>query len=257
MKRIWITSLVRDEKLVGGLMTTARRYGLDANGHFWLDDLKNMSWLGPSENILDPNTGLWVIVGSEKEMQPSSVRYGLGLLTIGLQAKRGNGFRILWVSSDGLLNADTLPTPLRGAEIVPATDASLGAKMVARANTPVHDLESDYRLDIHANPGYGIWLEVGPGIGQAWNGGLLGVDQGDIDAHGVGEAGKLPLKCVLEYPMKGLKIQLGEDEFTAWAVQNGLDEKNSYYVRVKGVPRGVLFGPLAQGEEAEVHTVRF
>lgn len=133
MKKIWITSLLRDEKLVSGLMGTARKYGLDANGHFWLDDLKNMAWQGPSENLLDPATGLWVILGSEKEMSVPSVRYGLSLLTLMIQARKGYGFPILWVSTDGLLKAEFLPTPLKGAEITGGADASLGAKLVARA----------------------------------------------------------------------------------------------------------------------------
>lgn len=257
MKKIWITSLVRDEKLVGGLMATARKYGLDANGHFWLDDLKNMAWQGPSENLLDANTGVWMILGSEKEMLIPSVRYGLALLTLSLQSKKGYGFPILWGSTDGSLKGEALPTPLRGAEIVPAADASLGAKLVARAHMTAPKVETEYRLDVHANPGYGVWMEVGPRKGDAWTGSLLGVHQGEIDAHGVGEAGKLPVKCVLEFPMKGLKVKLGQNEYNAWAVQNVLDDKSSYYVRVKEVPKGMLFGPLTQGEEGEAHVIEF
>ncbi|RJR33223.1 MAG: hypothetical protein C4576_28435 [Desulfobacteraceae bacterium] len=253
MKKIWITSLVRDEKLVVGLMGTARKYGLDANGHFWLDDLKNMAWQPPGENILDPNTGLWVILGSEKEIQASSVRYGLSMLTLTVQAKKGYGFHILWICTQGALKTETLPAPLRSAEIIMAADAAIGAKMVARANTPAPRVDLEYRLDIHANPGYGVWLELGPGKGREWKGSLLGVHEGDIDAHGVGEAGKLPQKSILEYPVKGMKLSLGGREFVAWAVQNRLEETLSYYARVKGVPKSFLFGQYAQDEQAEVH----
>jgi hypothetical protein len=257
MKRVWITSLVRDEKQVSTVLGTAKKYGLDANGHFWTDDLQHMSWLGPSENILHPDTGLWVIMGSEKDMQASSARYGLALLTLMVQAKKGHGFHILWACTEGSLKAEALPTPLRGAEIVATADPSLGAKLTARANTPAPKVAAEYRLDIHANPGFGVWMEVGSVKGNAWEGVLLGVQGGEVDAHGVGEAGKLPQKSVLEYPMKGLKLTLGEREFTAWAVQNKLGENTSYFARIKDVPKAMLFGPLAQGEEAEVHVIEF
>jgi hypothetical protein len=255
MKKIWITSLVRDEKLVGGIMSTARKYGLDANGHFWVDDLKNMAWQAPSESILDPDVGLWVILGTDKEMLVQSIRYGLSLLTVAVQAKKGYGFHILWGCTDGLLKSEALPTPLRSAEVVSADDSTLGAKLVARANTPAPRVDPEYRLDVHANPGFGVWVEIGPGKGQEWNGGLSGVHEGSIDAHGVGEAGKLPQKSTLEYPMKGLKLSLGEREFVAWAVQNKLDENTSYYARIRDVPKAMLLGPLAQGDEAEAHVL--
>jgi hypothetical protein len=257
MKRIWITSLVRDERQVANTLATAKKYGLDANGHFWTDDLQHMAWRGPSDNILDLETGLWVIVGSEKDVQAPSVRYGLALLTLMVQAKKGHGFHVLWACTEGSLKAEALPTPLRSAEIVAASDPSLGAKLTARANTPAPRIAVEYRLDIHANPGFGVWMEVGPVAGHTWEGALLGVQGGEVDAHGVGEAGKLPQKSVLEYPMIGLKLSLGEREFTAWAVQNSLGENTSYYARIKDVPRAMLFGALAQGEEAEVHVIEF
>jgi len=257
MKKIWITSLVRNEAQVGNMLGTAKKYGLDANGHFWTDDLKHMAWQGPADNILLPETGLWVIMGSEKDVRPSSVRYGLSLLTLCVQAQKGLGFHILWACTEGSLNADGLPTPMRGAEIVSISDPSLGAKLVARANTPAPKIQTEYRLGIHANPGFGVWMEVGPVQGQTWSGALLGVQEGEVDAHGVGDAGKLPQKSVLEYPMKGLKLDLGDREFVAWGVQNALDEKLSYYARVKEIPKGLLFGPLSQGDETEVHVVEF
>ena len=257
MKKVWITSLVRKEEQVGNMLGLAKKYGLDANGHFWVDDLKHMAWLAPKESCLDPEMGLWVIMGSAKDMEGASIRYGLGLLALTVQAKRGNGFPILWVSTEGEIKAEALPTPLRGAEVVALSSAVLGAKLVAKANTPVPKMDMDYRLDIHANPGFGVWMEIGPGKGHQWNGALFGVHGADIDAHGVGNAGKLPEKSVVEYPMKGLKLNLGERDYTAWAVQNKLDENLSYYVRVKDAPASMLFGPYAQDEEAEAHVIEF
>jgi len=67
-------------------MGMAKKYGLDANGHFWVDDMKHMAWKSPVENLVEPATILWVIMGSEKELETASVRYGLGLLALTVQA---------------------------------------------------------------------------------------------------------------------------------------------------------------------------
>ncbi|MFH1983880.1 MAG: hypothetical protein ABIL58_18730 [Pseudomonadota bacterium] len=254
MKKVWITSLVRDEAQVATLLGLARKYGLDANGHFWVDDLEHMAWQAALENLAG-GADLWVIAGAATDIAPASVRYGLSLLALSVQAARGNGFPILWAVPSGDMDPANLPTPLRGAAVMAVTNASLGAKIVARANTPVPKVATDYRLSVHANAGFGVWLEVGPGKGATWSGALLGVSGGGIDAHGVGPAGKLPSRAVLEYPMKGLQIELGEKKYTAWAVQNQLEEGASYYVRITETPASLLFGPYSQEDAAEVHVI--
>jgi hypothetical protein len=257
MKKIWMTSLVRDQGQVGSVLKLAETYGLAADGHFWTDDLAHMAWLGPEDALTAPETALWVILGSKKEVDVPSVRYGLALLALRVQGRKGNGFPVLWLTTDEGLTSGDLPTPLQGAEVLPAGEASLGAKLTARANVPPKPVPADYRLAVHANPGFGVWFEVGPGQGATWTGALLGVDQGAVDAHGVGPAGAIPQKAVLEYPVQGLKLSLGEREYTAWAVQNGLDHGQSYYARVQEVPGGLLFGPYSQEDEADVHVITF
>ena len=257
MKKVWITSLVKNEEQVSKILSTAKQYGLDANGHFWTDDLKHMAWQAPKDSIIESETTVWAIMGSEKELDTESVRFGITLLALAVQAVKGHGFHILWIVTEGNVDPEKLPTPLKDAEVMNQADSTLGAKLVARANTPASKIDTDYRFDVHANPGFGVWVEIGPGKGQEWNGALLGVNGADIDAHGVGEKGTLPQKAVLEYPVKGMKLTLGEKEYTAWAVQNKLDETLSYYIRVQGMPKSLLFGPYAQDEEAEVHVINF
>ncbi len=257
MKKVWITSLVRDKDLVSKILSTIKKYGLKGDGHFWVDDLQHMAWLSPKENIIAPETNLWVIMGAEKDIEKDSVRYGLSLLALSVQAKRGHGFHIMWISPEKEIPQKSLPTPLRGAEMLTASSASLGAKMVARANTPPPAIDMEYRLDVHANPGLGVWIEVGPARGHKWKGAMVGANGGEIDAHGVGSAGELPRKAVLEYPMQGLKLELGNDRYTAWAVQNFLTEDLSYYIRIKDIPKGILFGPYSEEKGAEVHVIRF
>jgi len=257
MKKIWITSLARDEKAVAAVLGVARSYGLEADGHFWTDDLSHMAWLAPKETLAAPETSLWVILGSGKDMTAPSVRYGMSLLTLSVQGDKGPGFPVLWLDTDEGLSSESLPGPLRGADILAAAEPSLGAKLVARANVPPRPVSTDYRLAVHANPGFGVWFETGPGRGLAWNGALLGVSGGAVDAHGVGPAGAIPQRAVLKYPVKGLTLALGDREYTAWAVQNDLDDGRSYYARVQEVPEGLLFGPYTQDDEADVHVLSF
>ncbi len=257
MKKIWITSLPKDEKQVGLLLSTSKNYALDANGHFWIDELKKMAWQASLQNIIDKDTGLWVIIGSKKDIEPQSVRYGLSLLALSAQAARETGINILWLCPGDMIMEEDLPTPFRNADIFSVSDSSIGAKLVARANMPSKKPGTEYRLNIHANPGYGVWIETGPCGTDNWNGAMVGVCNGKIDAHGVGEAGRLPLKSVLEYPVQGLKLKLSDKEYAAWAAQNVLASKNSYFARLCDVPESILFGEYAKGEEAEVHVICF
>jgi len=255
MKKIWMTALEHNEKQVQIVLETIRNYGLDCGGHFWTDDAKYMTWLEPKDALIDKETALWVLIGSQKNLKEDSIRFGLSLLTLTVHAQKGYGFPILFVDTEGDFDIGGLPTPLKGVDHISIGSASLGAKMVAKVNTPVKKIDPGYRIDIHANMSFGLWFEVGPSQNKVWDGALLGVYGGSIDFHGIGDAGKLPQKAVLEYPMKGLKLQLGEKEYTAWAVQNSLDEKHSYYVRVRDMPGSIVFGSYTAKEEAEVNIV--
>jgi hypothetical protein len=247
MKKIWITALEGPEQSGGtvqALMTTIRAYGLESGGHFWADDLDKLAWLGPLETLAERDTAVWVILGSSKSLESPSVRYGLGLLAISLQARKGQGFPILFLDTGEGLDASSLPAPLRGADIFSAGLPTLGAKLVARANLPLKPFAPGYRLNVQAGEHFGVWFEIGPAGGETWDGALLGVSGGTIDFHGAGPAGALPQKAVLEYPLQGLKLEMSGREYTAWAVKNRLDNGSSYYVRVRDIPGSIVFGPL-------------
>jgi len=232
-----------------------KTYGLDVNGHFWDDDLKKMGWLGPRDELINEQTAMWLILTTEETLSSPSYRYGLSVLTMSVQAVRDHGFPIILLHEGEIKSLENLPTPLQGAEVLQADNPSVGAKIVAAASMPRKKTEAEYRLDIHAMPQMGLWFEAGS-AGAGWKGAMFGVCGGEIDAHGVGPAGKLPQKAVLEYPMKGLKLNFGEKEYTAWAVKNELGEGLSYYARVQGEPESILLGPFSEGEEADVYVLR-
>jgi len=254
MKKVWLSSLVKAEDVVKKLIGQLKPYGLAANGHFWEDDLDKMAWIGPRQELLDADTSLWGILGSADDFEQSSVRYGLSLLATTVQAQKGHTFPILVLLSEGSLEPETLPTSLRDAQVMSMSDPGLGAKLVAMVHRPATEGRSEYRLDVYGNAQIGQWFEVGP-VEGAWSGAMFGVSDGDITFQAVGPKGSLPSQSTLNYPMQGLKMTLGDKEFTAWAVKNQIDTASSYFVKVEGHPSIILFGSFSDEEETDVFVV--
>jgi hypothetical protein len=255
MKTIWLTSLGSSQDAVKKLMSQMKTYGLEVKGHFWKDDLKKVAWMAARDNLADSKVSFWVILGSDDELLNPDIRYGLSLLAITTQAKRGLHFPVIILQTQGdLISTDQLTTPLKSAEILSASDPGLGAKLVARAHMTPKKISYEYHIDIYGNETIGQWFEIRP-VSSTWPGAMLGVDGGEIAFHAVGPWGKLPTKSVLNYPMEGLKLDLGEKEYIAWAAQNELDSETSYFVKVDGFPESILFGPYSTEEAADVYVI--
>ena len=252
-KSVFISILEKDESKGKGLFEAVTRYGLSVNGHFWSDNLEKMEWAGPIPELTDEQVGVWLIKGGKASYENEQIRHGLSLLALAVQDKRGHGFPILCICDDGELDVASLPLPLRGAEVVEET--KLSAKLAAKANLPIPETSAEYRLDPHALPGLGLWLEVGPPKGQGWKGAMLAVSGGEILAHGVGPARQLPEYSILNYPMKGLKLELDGKEYTGWAVKNDITENGAYYVKVSGTPDSLLFGEFSEEGDAALFSV--
>ncbi|OGP79431.1 MAG: hypothetical protein A2V86_01815 [Deltaproteobacteria bacterium RBG_16_49_23] len=256
MKTIWLTSVIPSEERVKNLIAQLKPYGLDVKGHFWEDEISKMTWAKPREELIKPDVLLWLILASGEQLKSPSVRYGLSLLALTLQAKRGISFPMLILQTDGETPpAETLPTPLRGSNFLSLTDPAMAAKLVVKVNTPVKEILSEYRLDTYGNPHIGQWIEVGPCKGP-WPGAMFGVSGAEITFHAVGPKGSLPTLSSLRYPLKGMKLNLGGKEYTAWAAQNELNSDTSYFVKIEGFPESILFGPYSTEEEAEAFVVQ-
>lgn len=255
MKTIWLTSLGSSQDAVKKLMSQMKTYGLEIKGHFWKDDLENMAWMAARDELTDSKISFWTILGSEEELLNPDLRYGLSLLAIIAQAKRGLNFPVIILQTHGsLVSTDQLPTPLKDADIFLSSDPGLGAKLVAKAHATSKQISHEYYIDIYGNEQIGQWFEVRP-FSSTWPGAIFGVNGGEIAFHAVGPGGKLPSKTVLNYPMEGLKLNLGEKEFIAWAAQNELNAETSYFVKVDGSPESILFGPYSTEEAADVYVI--
>jgi hypothetical protein len=236
-------------------MTKLKTYGLEVSGHFWKDDLKNMAWMAPIENLADPKIPFWAILASGTELNNPDIRYGLCMTALSIQAKKGIGFPIIILQdqSDGI-DKDQLPTPLKNAEILSISDPGMGARMVAKAHTPVKPETCEYLINIHGNEQIGQWFEVRP-VNASWPGIMFGVSDADITFQAAGPAGNLPAKSVLNYPVQGLKLNLRDTEYIAWAAQNNLNNETSYFVKVNGFPKSIIFGPYSDQEAADVYVL--
>lgn len=255
MKTLWLTSVGSSEETVKNIVSQLQPYGLEVKGHFWEDDLEKMAWSKPRNELLKAEVAMWLIAASNQELSTPSVRYGLALLGAMVQARRGLAFPIVALLTQGEMpSSETLPTPLRGADLLSLADSAVGAKLVARIHSPLKEIASDYRMDVYANPHIGQWLEVGPN-NTPWSGAMLGVTGAEVTAHAVGPKGSLPDKAVLNYPLQGMKLTMGETEYAAWAVQNEISPETSYFVKLEGFPESIIFGPYSSEGEAEVYVV--
>ncbi len=61
--------------------------------------------------------------------------------------------------------------------------------------------------------------------------------------------------AINEYPTQGIQAEIGGDGFVAWALQNTISEDQSYYVKVQGFPKKIMFGGHPGTDQAEVHVI--
>lgn len=256
-KKIWLSAFNCPEDTVQSVIAKLQSYGLTAEGHFFEDNLEKMAWAAPRKQLLDSSVSMWLILSSAESLQQSSFRYGIAMLALAVQAARGVNFPIIILQvGDNGIQSDTLPTPLAGARVLPLTNTTYAAKLIAIAHTPVKQILPGYRLDVYGIPNVGQWFEVGPVTGD-WKGAIFGVSDGEIKLHAVGPAGQLPEKTVLNYPQQGLEIALGDQKFTAWGVQNIIEPTSSYYLKIEGKPGKIMFCPYSSEEETEAFIITF
>ncbi len=256
MKALYLTALTPQQEVVKGLISQIKPYGLEVKGHFWTDDLPKMAWMGPRDELVDSGSVLWAILGSKADFENAEIRYGLSLLSLSAQARKGSPLNIVILQNgtEPVIAAD-LPTPLKAADVCPLSDASLGAKLVARAHQSQSSPETEYFIDILGNEQIGQWFEIRPAGADSWPGAMFGAAGAEIVFQAVGPAGGLPDKSVLNYPVQGLKLNLGDLAYNAWAVQNEITPETAYYAKVDGHPDAILFGPYSSEDSAEVHVM--
>lgn len=227
----------------------------------WNDDLSKHGWTELAGALSDEEgPEVWVIVGRNEDLEKDTIRYGLGLTNAMVRhLRQKNPVAGIVVGLDGKPEADSLPALLDGFVCVDGSGSTWAAKVVialhkkqqAAAKTP-------YRLNILAHEYFGQWFEVGP-VEGSWEGMMFGISGGGEDTflqeHAVGPEGDLPERTTLEYPMHGIKCEIGGAEYTACAVKNTISTEESYWVQVKGKPERLFFGNHPDAEEQEAWVI--
>lgn len=271
MKTVWITAFAKDKDRVGLAAATLKRYGMQSQGHFWLDEPDKATGRVVLDAMLAAKVDAWLILADEASLATPGVRYGLSLLAASLVAERGVALPIvcLWPTgtSPQALITDTLPPLLHSAASFVDSSPTWAVKLVATLAKPsgVQRPTSlgDYRVTLWGDENIGQWLEIGA-TSQALAGFAFGVPSAPIVENetaptivfqAVGARGGLPQKTVLEYAQQGLKMTIGEREYTSWAVRNTITPEESYFVRITGCPAALVCMPYPDSDEVEATVI--
>ena len=259
-KNVWMTWLPSGEGAPGpdATVTALSQVGLNVAGSHWVDDLEKVAWVELGGMLLESGKhDVWLIAGRKEDFELARVRYGLSMVSAMLREGCETPLLCVCVGLDFQPEAANMPTLISNFKCFNGLESSWPAKLVAATFGKVDDNSDEFRLNVFAHPMLGQWFEVGPSDSQ-WQGVMFGVDgEGSISHHAVGPAGELPEKAVLEYPSQGIKAKLGEEEFTAWSVQNSIGPKESYFLKVEGFPNAVIIGADPGADDAEVFHLRF
>lgn len=104
-----------------------------------------------------------------------------------------------------------------------------------RQKAPIH---RSYRVFVLLDERLGLWLEVGPGIDDVWDGFMLGIVDAEISVFGVGPCGTSPVRTVLESPVLGIRGDILGEFFCGCAARNVLVHGEVCFLRVEGDLRG-------------------
>lgn len=255
-KNVWMTWLPGGEGAPepNATVTALSQVGLGVAGSHWVDDLEKVAWVELGGTLLEPNKAdMWLIAGRKADFEATRNRYGLSMVAAMVGDARETPLPGICVGLDFQPDVASMPLLLRSFQCLNGSEPAWSAKVVAAAFGKAGGGSSEeFRFNVIAHPMLGQWFEVGPRASD-WQGVMFGVDGGaTISHHAVGPRGQLPEKAVLEYPTQGIKAALGENEFTAWSVQNALGPEDSYYIKVDGFPNAVIIGTHPGSDDAEV-----
>lgn len=254
-KKLFVSLLADDKELSDVIGGTAASYQIETSGVVWNEEPGKPIWGEVAAMILKNGCDGWLIAGKAGDWQAdASKRAHISLAALKAAALMGPSFQFFRMI---VPDPQTLPQPL--AASVAMDRAKLGPRLAAKLAVGGKAVgEAGYRLDVHPLPvGDGMVVELGPPAGVEWSGALFAMrGGGEITHHTVGIKGSPPERGVVEYAMKGLKLEIGGEEYVGWAVRNRLDEGRSYYLRIDGDVTDMAFGQLPEGDAADLFTLR-
>ena len=255
-KKVWVSWLPAKEceAELQSTVHSLQQVGLEVSGAPWEDDLEKCAWMELADMLTaEDGPELFIIAGRAEDFAKPRLSYGLSLLNAFILQHRPSLKVFRQVIDKSTLQ--DLPSFLQDLSPLDAS-AGWNAKVVAAAYSAApKPTEFDFHFSIIAHSAIGQWFEIGPKHGQKpWNGAMFGVSGNDakIVFQAVGERGQLPDKAVNEFAMQGIKADVAEHEYEAWALKNEISDAQSYYVKVQGFPSKIMFAEHPDNEESEV-----
>lgn len=255
-KRVWMSWL--GQGAPQPVVAAMSQVGLEVSGAPWADDLEKAGWSELSGLLTgDDAPDLFVAAGSRADFASPRIAYGLSLVMMRLAAAGRRTPYPVALFLDGPPDAGR-PTLHNLFHDLDGAAAGWNAKLVAAGFKAFAPPASDYHLDVIGHQAIGQWVEVGPPAEAHWAGAMLGVtgEGAEIEHHAVGERGQLPERTVLNYASQGIEAELGGEAYRLWSVQNDIGPEHSYFVKITGFPKAIVFGGHPGREDAEVHVLR-
>lgn len=194
-------------------------------------------WMQLAPILDDPAVQAWVLAGEAADFSEDLLcRVALLALALNRPAQPGTA---LVVQGGG--PAPALP-PLLDHVATYRPHDPFAARLMAARFKPGAALATPMHVRALPDPVLGLWLEVAPAAGMAQTDFSVGVLEAEITSFGVGPRGAIPARSQLDYPVLGVKGELGGRGFCACAARNELNEATACYCRVEGIPRGVFLG---------------
>ncbi|MDR0477616.1 MAG: hypothetical protein LBH14_06740 [Desulfobulbaceae bacterium] len=208
-------------------------------------------WIQILPPLDDPTVVAWVLAGKTGDFT-DEVRAKVALLTLAMQ-RNCPPVTAFVLTEEGDI-AD-VPYAMNHIQIYRHTRKYAVKLMVAKAK-PQPFTALPFHAQAHLDPLIGAWLEIAPPAGVTWPGFMAGVTNAEISAFGVGPRGVLPVKSTLQFPMLGIKGELGEKPFSACAAKNTLSDGASCYMRLNGTPGLVFCAEYPDEDKPEQHSGR-
>lgn len=257
-KTIVITSLENNENLIRSIGQEIADKALNVIATAWQD---SSDCIGLTiKELLSADGALWIIFGDNKTFENPQTRAAISLIYLAVLQQRDNKILPILFSPNQDEQSFTPPNIFNFAEISNATSIvknKVATKAFILANKNHNEKflqpsENNYRLNVICPTGLGLWLELGTEQ-HKWQGVLLGTCGNDAEpiAHGVGVKNIIPQRSTLNYPIRGMQLELADKKFIAWGCQNELTPDVSYFVKLSQIPTALIFSEFPkEGEES-------
>ena len=207
----------------GFLVSTVRWKHLDAVPRGWMRLLPLLR---------DEGADAWILAGRSEDFT-SVVLARTALLTLGLPSPPVTAF----VVCDG--EGTTVPGGFL-EHVMVFRGGPFAGRVMAERFRPKAAVPRFCRVFAHFDERLGLWLEVGPGAGEVWDGFMLGVVEAEVSAFGVGPCGTPPSRTVLEYPLLGIRGDIRGKVYCGCAARNVLGHGEACFLRVEDDLRGLF-----------------